>query len=98
MKTSHKVRYYQEFSYYRNPNGKDLETFWPAFDSETESYLKINRTMTVEEHMFKDRMTFWLETVPSLQHDSTSSHGVFLEYSAILSIIIIYDLCESLLQ
>ncbi|XP_061177723.1 uncharacterized protein LOC133186505 [Saccostrea echinata] len=80
------VRYLTNFAKTGDPNSANMDIVWLAFNEESESYITIHQNITTGQHLFRKRMAFWLDTVPSLLHTSTSSQMALHRYSVIQSI------------
>ncbi|XP_062609505.1 uncharacterized protein LOC134271297 [Saccostrea cucullata] len=79
------VKYLTNFAKTGDPNSDKTDVTWPAF-TETDSYITINENMSIGQHLFGKRMTFWLDTVPSLLYASTSSQITLHKCSVIQNI------------
>ena len=74
----------------RNPNSETTEIYWPAFDLESERYLEININSTVRQHLYRNRMSFWLEEVVALAQSMTSSSESIHQYLMSISDIFVF--------
>ncbi|CAG2245119.1 CES2 [Mytilus edulis] len=53
-------------------NGEDLPK-WEEYDTTNERYINLDINITTGQHMFKDRVDFWLNDIPRILNPSSSS-------------------------
>ena len=58
--------------YYRDVNSRGL-TYWPEYDTTNKSYAVLEEDVIVKQNLYKDRVEFWLETVPHLLTQTTNT-------------------------
>ncbi|XP_060064189.1 carboxylesterase 1C-like [Ylistrum balloti] len=59
------MSYWSNFARNGNPNnGLPVKVQWPEYDVQGRRYISLNATISVEEALYKDRVTFWAPVMP----------------------------------
>ena len=69
------VECFVSFLSQRNPNSLGLPN-WPAYQATDRPFMKFNDTSGSENHVFADRMQFWLNDVQKLNRANTISFHI----------------------
>ncbi|VDI20420.1 Hypothetical predicted protein [Mytilus galloprovincialis] len=66
------LKYWTNFAKTGDVNGEDLPK-WEEYDTTNERYINLDINITTGQHMFKDRVDFWLNDIPKIFNPSSSS-------------------------
>ncbi|XP_052071451.1 carboxylesterase 5A-like [Mytilus californianus] len=74
------LRYWTNFAKTGDVNGVDLPK-WEEYDTTNEHYINLNINITTGQHMFEDRVDFWLNEIPRILNPSSSTRRPIIQTS-----------------
>ncbi|XP_052071450.1 acetylcholinesterase-like [Mytilus californianus] len=74
------LRYWTNFAKTGDVNGEELPK-WEEYDATNEHYINLNINVTTGQHMFEDRVDFWLNDIPRVLNPSSSTRRPMIQTS-----------------
>ncbi|CAC5415612.1 CES3_5 [Mytilus coruscus] len=72
------LRYWTNFAKTGDVNGVELPK-WEEYDTTNEHYINLNINVTTGQHMFEDRVDFWLNDIPRILNPSSSTRTPMIQ-------------------
>ncbi|VDI20419.1 Hypothetical predicted protein [Mytilus galloprovincialis] len=74
------LKYWTNFAKTGDVNGVNLPK-WEQYDTTTEHYINLDINITTDQHIFKDRVDFWLNDIPRILNPSSSTRRPIVQTS-----------------